>query len=133
MHSTLNKWLEELEEETIVLTSNDINIEATGNMVMFNFDCDLLKVWGKGSVAEFICACADLYSRKTNGYSMFFYSWFDEQASQFRISAVSQCYGEPPFGCKLNNVSLCELVNGIYAKDSGLYTREALDIWRMDI
>ena len=133
MHSTLNKWLEELEEEVAIVTSDEINEEANGNMVSFGFDHDLLKEWGKGSVIEFLTGCANLYSRKSNNLSMVFYSWFDEQAMQIRISSVSQGHGKLPFMCKLNSVSLNEVVNGIYTENSGLFTLGALDVWQQNI
>ena len=64
MHSTLNKWLEELDEEAVVIASNEIEEEALGNMVTFGFSDDLLEEWGKGSVSEFLTACATLYKKK---------------------------------------------------------------------
>ncbi|MFV1922521.1 MAG: hypothetical protein ACMZ63_07960 [Methylotenera sp.] len=133
MHSTLNKWLIELEEETVIVTSTNINEEAHGNMVTFGFNQNLLTEWGKESVSNFIKGCADLYSKKSNDLAMVFYSWFDEQASQIRISAVSQSHGKLPFKCKLNRVKLNEVVNGIYAGDSGLFTKGELDVWQQNI
>ena len=133
MHSTLNKWLAELEEETVIVTSKDINEEAHGNMVTFGFNQNLLQEWGKESVSNFIKGCADLYSKKSNGLAMVFYSWFDEQASQIRISAVSQSHSKLPFKCKFNYAKLSELVNGIYDEDSGLFTKGELDVWQKSI
>jgi len=133
MHGTLNKWLEELEGETEIVSSIEINEEANRNMVTFGFNEALLKEWGKDSVAEFLTGCSDLYQRKSSGLSMVYYSWFDEQAGQIRISAVSQVHGKLPFKCKLNRVALSEVVDGIYSNDSGLFTDGALNVWQKDI
>ncbi len=133
MHSTLNKWLIELEQETVIVTSKNINEEAHGNLVTFGFNHDLLKEWGKESVNKFIKGCADLYSKKSNELAMVFYAWYDEQAGQIRISAVSQIHGKLPFKCKLNDAKLCEVVNGLYAEDSGRFTKGELDVWQQNI
>ena len=133
MHKTLKNWLEELAEETIIVSSEDINEEANGNMVTFGINQNLLSEWEKGSVTEFLTSCSNLYSNKSNDQRMVFYSWFDEQAGQIRISAVNQKHGKLPFGCKLNKVDLEELVNGFYSNDSGLYSNHKLNIWQQSI
>ncbi|WP_105167825.1 hypothetical protein [Pseudoalteromonas sp. T1lg23B] len=133
MHSTLNNWVQELESETEIVSSEEINEEANSNMVSFGFNDTVLNDWGKDSVQEFIESCAELYERKSMGISMVFYSWFDEMAGQIRISAVSQTHGKLPFRCKVNPVKLSEIVNGIYSDDSGLYTRGELDVWCKNI
>lgn len=133
MHGTLKKWLEELEDETEIISSSEINEEAHCNMVAFGVNQGLLQEWGKDSVSEFLNECANLYKRKSNGLGMVFYSWFDEQAGQIRISAVSQTHGKLPFGCKLNQTSLSHLVDGFYADDSGLFTAKALNVWQQSI
>ncbi|TQV65575.1 hypothetical protein FKG94_28535 [Exilibacterium tricleocarpae] len=133
MHTTLNKWLEELEEETEMTVSEDINEEARSNMVSFGFNEGLLKEWGKESVQEFLIGCADLYQRKSRDLKMVFYSWFDEQAGQIRISAISQAHNKLPFACELNLTNLSQVVNGIYSEGSGLYTKGALDVWCKNI
>lgn len=133
MHSTLEKWLSELEQETVILASDKINEEAGGNMVSFGFNEDLLQEWGKESVNKFIHGCADLYQRKSGGLNMVFYSWFDEQAGQIRISAVSQKHGKLPFGYKLKLAELTQVVDGIFSNNSGVYTKGALDVWCQNI
>ena len=133
MHTTLSKWLEELEEETKIFVSDEINEEAQSNMVSFDFSEDLLNEWGKESVTEFLYACANLYGRRSGEKKIVFYSWFDEQAGQIRISAVSQTHDKLPFSCKLNSVSLSQVVNGFYSGDSGLFTNGALDVWCQNI
>lgn len=130
MHNTLKKWLAELEEETVIVCAEEVNQEARQNMVSFGFNHDSLEEWGKDSVIAFITECASLYHRKGSVSEMLFYSWFDEQAGQIRISAVDKRYGILPFGCQLNKVNLNELVDGIYADDSGLFTNGKLDIWQ---
>ena len=133
IHSTLNNWLEELEKETVIVTSESINEEAHGNMVTFGFTQNLLKEWGKESVGNFIKCCAELYSKKCNSLAMVFYSWYDEQSGQIRISAVSQSHDKLPFKCKLNRVNLNELVNVFFTDDSGLFTKGELDVWQQSI
>ncbi len=130
MHNTLKKWLAELEEETVIIYSEDINQEANQNMVSFGFNQDLLAEWGNDSVVAFINECANLYSRKNENLKMIFYSWFDEQIGKIRISAVSQQHKKLPFGCELNEVALSELVDGIYSDNSSLYAKGKLDIWQ---
>ncbi len=133
MHTTLNKWLEELEDETTILDSCEINKESRSNMVSLDFNEGLLKECGKESLIEFLDGCAKLYQRKGRNLQLVFYAWFDESAGQIRISAVSQCHDKLPFSCKLKFTSLAELVNGIYSNDSGLYTKGALDVWYQKI
>lgn len=130
MHNTLKKWLAELEEETVITYSEDINKEANQNMVSFGFNQGLLVEWGKDSVIEFITECSYLYSRKTDNSEMVFYAWFDEQIGKIRISAVSQHHKKLPFGCELNRVTLSEMVDGIYSDSFGLYAKYKLDIWQ---
>ena len=132
MHPTLSKWLEEL-EETKISTSEQINDEARANMVSFGFNASLLQEWGKESLTEFLLGCANLYQRKSNNLKMVFYTWFDEQAGQIRISAVSQVHSKLPFSCKLNPVNLNQMVNSIFSNDSGLFTKDVLDVWCKNI
>lgn len=132
MHNTLRRWLTEL-EDMVVTCAEDIHQEADQNMVSFSFDQNLLVEWSEDSVREFIGECANLYHRKSGVSEMLFYAWFDEQAGQIRISAVSQSHKKLPFRCELNQVTLNELVNGIYADDSGLYAKGKLDVWQQNI
>ena len=132
MHPTLSKWLEEL-EETKISTSEQINEEARANMVSFGFNASLLQEWGKESLTKFLLGCANLYQRKSNNLKMVFYSWFDEQAGQIRMSAVSQVHSKLPFFCKLNSVNLSQMVNSIFSNDSGLFTKGVLDVWCQNI
>ncbi|MGP4717009.1 hypothetical protein ACTXGL_10260 [Psychrobacter sp. T6-6] len=132
MHNTFRRWLTEL-EDMVVICAEDIHQEAAQNIVSFGFNQDLLVEWSEDSVIEFISKCANLYHRKSGVSEMLFYAWFDEQAGQIRISAVSQSHKKLPFRCELNQVTLNELVNGIYADDSGLYTKGKLDIWQQKV
>lgn len=132
MHNTLRRWLVEL-EETVVICAEDIHQEAEQNMVSFGFNQNLLIEWSEGSIIEFVGECDNLYHRKSGTSEMLFYAWFDEQAAQIRISAVSQSHKKLPFRCELNQVTLNELVNGIHTDDSGLYTKGKLDIWQQKV
>ncbi|WP_444898465.1 hypothetical protein ACJJIX_15940 [Microbulbifer sp. VAAC004] len=129
MHSTLKRWLDELETEVEIVSSSEINEEADSNMFSFGFNQGLLCEWGRDSVQEFLVSCADLYKRKRSGSAMVFYSWLDDQAGQIRISAVSEYHFKLPFRCKLNVTSLEQVVNDIFSNDSGLYTKGAQDVW----
>ena len=133
MHSTLKRWFTELEGEIEIIASEEISEEARINTIAFGFNRELLNRWCKSSVIEFIESCADLYKRKGPSVAMYFYSWLDEQAGQFRICAVSQNHGELPFRCSLCFVDLNEVVDGIYVFDSGLFTRGQLEVWRKNI
>jgi len=133
MHNTLKLWLDDLEEEVEVLSSEDINEEARVNLVTFGFNEELLNEWGKSSVAEFIEGCSNLYGRKRPSSSMVFYAWLDQEAGQFRICAVSRAHGKLPFKCSLSFVSLYDVVDSIYSLDSGLFTDGNLHVWQKNI
>ena len=133
MHSTLEKWLAELEEETVIIGSGEINEEARCNMVSFGFSESLLQEWGKESVNKFIHGCADIYRRKSGAFNMIFYSWFDEQAGLIRMSAVSRTHGKLPFSCELKLSELMQVVDGIFSNSSGVYTNGALAVWCQNI
>jgi hypothetical protein len=133
MHKTLYTWLNELIQEAKIITSLEIDEEAHENMVSFGVNAELLGECGKESVSELLKRCAIIFRQKRAESPMVFYSWFDEQAGQIRMSAVSQAHGKLPFKCKLNQTSLDALVNGVYAKDSGLFSKGALDVWQQDI
>jgi hypothetical protein len=106
MHSSLIKWLEELEEEIEIVASGEIGEKAHANMVSFGFNEELLNDWGENSVSEFLASCADLYKRKSIGLGVVFYLWLDEPESHIRMSAVSQIHGKLPFRCKISQASL---------------------------
>ena len=133
MHSTLKRWLAELEDEIEVISSEEITEEARTNMVTFGFNEELLNEWGKSSVIEFIEGCADLYKRKSPAIDMVFYSWLDQESGQFRICAASQNHGKLPFRCSFSFVDLSKVVDGIYSFDSGLFTKGYLDVWQKNI
>lgn len=133
MHSTLKQWLEELEDEVEVVSSEDINEEARANLVTFGFNEELLNEWGKISVVEFIEGCSNLYGRKSPRSSMVFYAWLDQEAGQFRICAASRAHGKLPFKCSLSFVDLNEVVDSIYSFDSGLFTNGNLHVWKKNI
>lgn len=133
MHTTLKKWLRELEDETTITKSSSINEEAHNNMVTFGLSEESLGDWGVSSVVEFLESCCSIYRSRSPGQEMCFYAWFDEQAGQIRISAVSQSHNKLPFRCQLNMVELNEMVQGVFETDSGLFSREALDVWRKNI
>ncbi|PKF56464.1 hypothetical protein CW748_09720 [Alteromonadales bacterium alter-6D02] len=118
MHSTLNQWLRELEIETQIVHSTDINEEANSNMVTFGTNESLLQDWGKDSIKAFVLECAELYNLKNTVAPMTFYSWYDEMAGQIRISAVSACHGKLPFRCNVNQVGLGAFIESFYTQSS---------------
>ncbi|WP_428243444.1 hypothetical protein [Gynuella sp.] len=129
MHITLQQWLDELEQERVEALENG----QTQDQVFFSFDHETLADWGAESLSAFLLACASLYGRLPVGVDRWFYAWLDEMAGQFRICATDQLDQPLPFGCRVNAVSLETLVAGIFAVDSGLYSREALDVWQVRI
>ncbi len=134
MHSTLQQWLNELNDEVSIVHSSDINEEANGNLITFGVSDDVLNEWGEDSVIAFIEGCRDLFRSKCGGTGMWFYSWFDEQASQLRISAVSNRNETLPFQCKLCICKLSEMVHGIFFGNTGLFSdKKRLNVWKVDI
>lgn len=133
MHNTLNNWLEALEKNTSLITSNDINEEAHNNMACFFFSPDMLSNGDKDSVLDFIAGCSEVYRIKKSGEAMVFYAWFDHQAGQIRISAVRSVHNKLPFGCHLNSTDLSQVVNELFNDDSSLYTKGVLNIWCQNI
>jgi hypothetical protein len=133
MHPTLNNWLKELEGEIKIVNSNEANEEAQANMFTFGFNSELLNEWGVDSVRGFLTACSALYSTKSSVVPMWFYSWFDEQASQIRISAISERHGQLPFRSEVNLCNMDSLVDGFFKGDSGLFINGSLNVWRSSI
>ena len=133
MNTIFDKWLLELEKELEIVSLDDIKEEARTNMFAFGVSEALLKDSSEQAMIDFLSSCADIYKQKSINLKMVFYSWFDEQAGQVRMSAVSRVFGKLPFGCKLNVSDLNKVANGIYTGDSSLYTKGVLDVWRVDI
>ena len=130
MHDTLKKWLEEMDTEISIVQSEDIITEAQGNQLSFGVSEDVLNEWGQQSVLEFITGCKDLYRSKKQGRPMQFYVWFDEQAGQLRVSAVSSRHQRLPFDCAVYQCSITELVEGLFSGFSGLYSdNPRLNLW----
>jgi len=130
LHSSLQVWLDELIEEVSLINSPDLNYEANEHLITFDVSESELAAWGKESVNNFILGCRDVYASKTNAVPMQFYCWFDELASQLRISAVSSRHNKLPFRCKLNLCELPEMVQGLFNNDCGLYnTNTKLNVW----
>lgn len=130
MHQTLQTWLDELTEEVELNYSASISKQSIANMITFGVSNANLKSWGKESVRDFMTGCRDLHQKKCAGHPMLFYCWYDEQAGQFRCSAISAIYKTPPFACELQYVDLDILVNKIFDRNSGLDpTGGKLFIW----
>ncbi|AJQ93194.1 hypothetical Protein YC6258_01146 [Gynuella sunshinyii YC6258] len=129
MHPTLQQWLDELEQER----TEELKLGHVQDLVLFSFTPNNLSDWGMESLSAFLQACAALYGRLPSGVDRWFYAWLDEMAGQFRICATDRLDQPLPFGCQVNPVSLETLIQGIFAVDSGLYSRQALDVWQVRI
>jgi len=134
MESTFHKWLEELSDELEVIQSDDLNEEANGNLITFNVPNEPNSPLNEQALIDFITGCRDYYQQKMNSTKMVFYSWYDEQSDQLRISAVSQKHAQLPFRCKIKNCQLIDFATGIIDKNSGLFSeQEQLNVWQSDI
>lgn len=133
MHDTLQTWLAELQVDLSVTHLPDLHAEAMGNIVIFGVSAQSLASWGQDDIAEFLQGCRRVYEDHNDGAPMVFYAWYDQQAGQLRMSAVSQSHGRLPFRCALNVVELEVLVAALLREDSGLYSRGALDLWKCSI
>ena len=133
MHSTLNQWLIELEEEIEIIQSANQNQEANFNMFTIGASDRLFKDWGSSSITSFIRECAALYHEKNTASSMTFYAWHDEMAGQLRISAVSKYHGELPFSCNINKMGLGLFIKSLYLKRSDIEESYAVNVWQQEI
>ena len=134
MHKELKNWLQELKDEVVIVTSQDISEEAHNNMITFDISKDLANNWGNSSIQGFIESCSDIFQSKKPNTPMLFYSWLDEMAGQLRVSAISKIHNKIPFDCKTNYCSLNHLVTMLMNTESGLYNKEkTLNVWCNDI
>lgn len=134
MESTFNKWLAELSDELDVIQSDDLNAEADANLVTFNVPAETNFSVNERALIEFLTGCKDLFQQKTNGTEMVFYSWYDEQSDQLRISAVSKKHARLPFRCGIKHCELNEFTTETISKNSGLFSELAqLNVWQADI
>ncbi len=120
MHQTVQTWLDELTGEIEINYSTSVSEQSIANMITFGICDTTLKSWRKESVKDFITGCRDLHQKKCAGHPMLFYCWYDEQAGQFRCSAISSIHKTPPFACELQHVDLDVLVNKMFEDNSGL-------------
>ncbi|MGB0892883.1 MAG: hypothetical protein ACPGUD_00620 [Parashewanella sp.] len=125
----IQNWFSEIEKPIQLQESNDINIEAQGNMTAFSFTEDIASAVNVELLHNFLNSCSILYAESNKGNSKKFYCWLDEMAGQLRMSCVSQEYLNLPFKIKLNDVSLMQLTNSLCKYDSGVYSNGALNIW----
>ncbi len=131
MNAVLNQWIEEMREEHQITQSLEINEEAINNMVVYRMPHEDVNTYSKGELCEFLSAHLQFYRSKTSGIPMYYYAWFDEQAGQLRISAVSQKHNQLPFGCELQECELETLVKSVISRSSGLFTKEQrLKVWK---
>ncbi|MCP4267956.1 MAG: hypothetical protein GY777_20700 [Candidatus Brocadiaceae bacterium] len=133
MHITHKKWLNELEDEISIVYSEVAKEEANGNLVTFVVTAEVLNEWGADSIDAFIKGCRDLYASRNTSEPMWFYSWYDQQASQLRVGAISQRHEVLPFGCDLNLCELQAVIRGLFNSDSGLFTSGRLNVWQSNI
>lgn len=70
---TLQTWLDELEEEVVLLYSSYINSAANYNIVIFGISEDNLSECDLDFINNFILACRDMYAAKANSIPVQFY------------------------------------------------------------
>lgn len=134
MHHTLQTWLDELSEEFEINFSASVEEQANVNMLTFGMSETNLQGWGKESLRDFVLGCRDLFQKKCCGQPMLLYSWYDEQAGQLRLSAISPAHKNPPFECPIECVEMGFFVENIFTDTSGLNTENArLFVWTSTI
>ncbi len=130
----LKQWASELEDEIEIHRSDEINDEANTNMIAFGISDEMMDSLSEKELREFIQQCSRVYSHKTNGIPTIFYCWYDQQASQIRVSCVSTKHDKLPFTCKLELTDLNNLITNFKVGINGLSTdKEALLVWQKSI
>ena len=130
----LNNWLSELRDEISIIESTELNKEAHENMYTFTISEHNFKEWGLDSIQKFILDCRDLYISHKPNIPMKFYSWFDEQAGQLRISMVSSSHNKLPFRGKIQNCDLSVLLSNIYFHNkSSFFKKHKLKVWSTEV
>ena len=134
MHSIFQKWIDEMNDEVIIVQSTDINEEAIENMMTFGLSTESVHSFGRDSVEEFLLNCRDIYKSKNNKEPMVFYSWLDEQSGQLRTSAVSSRHNKLPFECKYEKCDLESMISVLFTRISGLFDEAVcLKVWQSNI
>ncbi len=132
--TVLKQWAYELREELKLIQSREINEEARSNMMSYSIPKEEVEQYGNIALSKFIASCKDIYQSKANNAHMVFYAWFDEQADQLRMSAVSQIHNKFPFECKYEICSIKTLSESVISQNSGLFTEnKTLKIWQIEI
>jgi hypothetical protein len=129
MNDIAEKWILELPEELDLIQSSEVNEEARSNMFTFGID----ETWSNKDIVNFISKCAEVYASKNTLQPMWFYSWYDDQAFQLRLSAVSQEHKKLPFGCTLKQVAIEDIAQDVINQTNGLMKNNKLNIWQTNI
>lgn len=129
MNDIAEKWILELSEELGLIPSSEVNEEARSNMFTFGID----ETWSNEDIVNFIFKCSEVYASKNTLQPMWFYSWYDDQAFQLRLSAVSQEHKKLPFGCNLKQVSIEDIAQDVINQTNGLMKNNKLNIWQTNI
>ncbi|MCC7634233.1 hypothetical protein [Stenotrophomonas rhizophila] len=93
----LEEWFQFAVEDPLVIDSDCINTEATGNMCSFSQAGR--SVPEPGALVAWIQRIAAHRATQLHGHAVTFYYWHDMQARQLRLSLVSRSHGRLPFGC----------------------------------
>ena len=129
MNNTGEKWVLELSEELELIQSSKVNEEARANMYAFGIG----ETWNKKDIKSFILACSEVYASKNTSEPMWFYTWYDDQAFQLRLSAVSKKHKKLPFRCNLKQVSMMDVAQDVIDQSNGLLKNNMLNIWKTNI
>ncbi|WP_422380249.1 hypothetical protein [Marinicellulosiphila megalodicopiae] len=126
--------MNELKNKIVIINSTELNNEAHENMYTFGISERDIKDWGTESINQFIIECRDLYLSKKPNIPMIFYSWFDNQAGQLRISMVSSSHNKLPFGSRIQECELGEMLDNIYGtEDISFFKKRKLKVWCTEI
>jgi len=129
MNDIAEKWILELSEELDLIQSPEVNEEARSNMFTFGIN----ETWNNNDIVNFISKCSEVYASKNRLQPMWFYSWYDDQAFQLRLSAVSQEHKKLPFGCTLKQVAIEDIAQDVINQTNGLMKNNKLNIWQTNI
>lgn len=97
-------WLSEIADSPLTVDASEVGLsrEAHDNCWAFSFTQEQIESLSSEDLIGFLDAVAEIYQSQLSewleqGLEFIFYYWFDEQASQLRLSVVSASHGILPF------------------------------------
>ncbi len=120
------EWLPEVLSDEVVVNCADILAEARGNLWSFALNPEQAAALSRNRVADFVGAVVEARGRWLSAHGaspMLFYCWYEEQASQLRLSLVSKTHGCLPFEFEVKQTSA---LGPIVASFLGSPQREAI-------